>query len=381
MTLVVHLITGLGQGGAETMLAKLVAAPGSEPGSERVEHAVVSMTGDGALARRIADAGVPVHDLGMRRGVPDLRGAWRLVRLLGRLRPDVLQTWLYHADFLGLVAGRMAGVPAIAWNLRCSEMDMNQFRALSRALPWVLSRLSPLPAACVVNSRAGRLEHERLGYRPRRWVMIPNGFDIDRFRPDEDRRHRFRGELGLAADAVVVGMVARVDPMKDHTTFLDAAARVAAAVPEAVFVLVGQGCEDGGALAGAVAARGLTGRVRLLGRREDVAEILPGFDIFVLSSVGEGFPNVIGEAMAAGVPVVASDVGDCRAIVGEAGRVVPPGDATALAGALAETIAPGEATRAALGRAARARIEAEFTLPAIVALYDDFYRRLVNGHD
>lgn len=376
MIKVSHLITGLGSGGAERMLSLLV----THGGQADVSHAVISMLDAGFFGTEIERAGVPLNTLRMARGKPSLGAFLRLCRLLKRERPDVLQTWLYHADLMGFLAGRVAGVPRIVWNVRCSDMDMSRYSWLGRiALAW-LSRLSPLVDAIVVNSTTGRHVHERLGYRPNHWTMIPNGFDLDRFRPSEHFNRRFRQEIGAAAHQVVVGMVARFDPMKNHTAFLDAAVSIAATRSNVIFVFVGSGCESDGALACQVAARGLGGQVRLLGERNDVADILPGFDVFVLSSAyGEGFPNVIGEAMASGVPVIATDVGDSRAIIGDTGAVVPPADVEALGLAIGRMIDIGTGARAELGRAARARVKSAFLLPDVIRQYECLYRDLVAG--
>jgi glycosyltransferase involved in cell wall biosynthesis len=352
----------------------------------RFAHTVVSLTNAGGLGPSIAALGVRVHQLGMRRGIPDVRAVWHLARLIRRERPDVLQTWLYHADLLGLVAGRLAGVRPIIWNVRCSDMDMRRYSWSSRLPRWLLSALSALPAAVVVNSERGRQAHERLGYRPRRWVVIPNGIDVMRFRPDPDARARLRQELGLPLSARLIGMVARYDPMKDHATFLRAAAellrnRTTRAKVDLRFVGVGRDVMwDNPNLAALGQDLGLRGHVHLLGERDDVERLLPALDLATLSSLfGEGWPNVVGEAMACGVPCVVTDVGDAGTIVGETGRVVPPGDPSTLARAWAELLALPDGQRQALGAAARERIATHFSLEQVVRKYEDLYEELADG--
>lgn len=372
MIKVCHLITGLGPGGAESMLCKLVTSP-----SVGVHHTVISMTPDGFFEPMLQDQGVTVHNLGLTRGVPHPLGVFRLMSLLRDIRPDVLQTWLYHADLLGLIAGKLARVPAIAWNIRCADMDMRRYSRLSRMMPHILARLSRGPDACIVNSRAGNREHERLGYRPKRWEVIPNGFDLAQFNPDAGRRETGRREIGADDDTFVVGMVARVDPMKDHAGLLAALSRLIRDGHNLIGVFIGKGCGSDGPLRAEAAAQGLEERVRLLGERRDVARLLPALDVSVLASHSEGFPNVIGEAMACGVPVLATDVGDCRDIIDQTGIIVPPGSVDALARGLADLHALGRNGRARLGEAARARIEKMYGLPAIAKRYGDVYRDLV----
>ncbi len=366
---VLHVITDLSVGGAERMLANLVCTS-KEP---RVRHIVLSLMGDGAFAEQVMAAGIELHSLGLRRGGISPWALVRSVRLVRRLRPHVVQTWLYHADLLGLVAGRLGGIATVVWNLRCSDMDLGRYGRLTRTLVTVLARLSRFPAAVVTNSEAGRRWHEGLGYRPRRWVLMGNGVDIDRFRPDPESRRRWRQALGAADGDVVVGMVARIDPMKDHDGFL----RAAAARPGLVVVAAGRGVDQSPALRELAGAPGL--RVHLLPESGDVAGLMTALDVAVSASrFGEGFPNVLIEAMATGLPCIATDVGDSARILGEAGMVVPPRDEAALSEAIGR-LAGSAADRDRLGAAARRRVAEYFALERVVRRYDEFYLSLAGG--
>lgn len=376
MIKLVHLITDLSIGGAEMMLYKLLGGMDRS----RFHNVVVSMTGPGVLEERIRALGVPVLSLGMRPGAPDPPGFFRLIRFLGKDRPQILQTWLYHADLLGLLAGKCARVPAVVWNVRCSDVDLGKYSKLTAGVIRVLAALSPYPDVLVVNSEAGRRLHETLGYHPRRWDLIPNGFDLEVFHPDAAARPRFRAELGLASDALLIGLIARFDPMKDHDNFLQAAQCLLRRRAGVHFILAGRSVEPANtALAAAVRARGLEANVHLLGERRDMAYIMAALDILSSSSYGEGFPNVLGEAMASGVPCVATDVGDCARVVGDTGRVVPPKDPSALAEAWHELIEAGPMVRGRLGLSARDRIAAYFSLPVITTRYEALYERLAKA--
>jgi glycosyltransferase involved in cell wall biosynthesis len=371
---IMHLITDLDVGGAEVMLAKLAATTDQR----RFPTIVVSMLHPGSIGAELSGDGVCVKTLGMPRGVPDLRALFTLVRLLRENAIDVLQTWLYHADLLGLMAARLARVPRLVWNVRCSDMDLRQYSRLSAALPRLLARFSGQPDFVLVNSRAGLTAHEQLGYRPQRWEVVPNGFDTDRFRPNPDARARLRASLGWSPETFVVCLPARFDRMKDHASFLAAAARFAQDRDIARFVMLGRGVEMANEqLCGAVRRTGCGEKIALLGERHDMPELLAGSDLVTLSSVfGEGFPNVIGEAMACAVPVVATDVGDAAEIVGETGIIVPPGDGIALAAAWRHLLDLGAAGRASLGVAARQRIIENYALPTIVRRYEALYDEL-----
>ncbi len=371
MKKVFHVITELETGGAERMLMRLVSASDRK----RVSHLVVSMTGEDSLGKCIKEAGIPLFTLGMKRGRPSLGALIRFVRILKTEKPDILQTWLYHADLFGLIAGKLAGVRRIFWNIRCSDMEMTHYSHLSSWLVSVLARLSPLPGMVIVNSEAGREQHILRGYSPKSWRVIHNGFDLDEFRPEEGAKSRLCGELGLPLDSVLAGMIARYDPMKDHAGFLRAAGLAGPKYPKVHFVLAGKGVTpENGELRRGIERQNLEGRVHLLGERGDISALMPGFDFLCQSSLfGEGFSNVVGEGMACGVPCVATDVGDSAYIVGETGRIVSPGDPAALAEAMGEIAAMGEEGRRGLGKAARRRIRDLFNLPAVVAEYERIY--------
>ena len=374
MIRILHLITDLNTGGAEIMLSRLVLSMNRG----RFDNKVVSLTNLGQLGGDIQASGVPVFSLQMRRGIPNPLGIWRLFRLVKKERPQVLQTWLYHADLLGLLVGKLVRVSAITWNVRCSEMDMAQYSALSSIVRSVLVKLSRLPEAVVSNSMAGRQFHEAFGYRPRKWTVIPNGIDVDRFSPNPEARTKLRLELGVSHDIILVGLIARFDPMKDHINFLQAAKCLLKTHPKTHFVLAGQEIDHQNTeLTNSINALNIRENVHLLGERMDVQLILPGLDILASSSFSEGFPNVVGEAMACGLPCVVTDVGDSAWIVQDTGRVVSPRDPQALANGWRELIEMGSEHRQQLGLVARQRVKESFDLKKIAVQYENFYEELV----
>jgi len=370
-TKVAHLITGLETGGAERLLARLVA----RTDRARFESIVISMTGPGTIGPLIEASGVRVHTLGMRRGIADPRAVLRLRRILADYRPAVLQTWMYHADLLGLLARGLGWAPHLVWCVVCTESVGTS--VVRRLLGWGSAR----PDAVVSVSRAGQRLHEALGYRPRRWAYIPTGFDTERLVPDPALRRRQRAALGLGDAVVAIAIPARYHPMKDHATFLAAAGRLAPRLREARFVLIGKGSEPGNReLCEQIERHALGERVVLLGERGDIDALYGTFDIVTLSSAyGEGFPLVLGEAMSCGVPCVATDVGDCGAVIGDPAAVVPPRDPAALADAWERLARLPAAARAAQGAAARARIVEHFRLDSVVARYEALYDEITRG--
>ncbi len=235
-----------------------------------------------------------------------------------------------------------------------------------------------LPERIVYCSEASHRLHASLGYAEDRKSIIPNGFDVEAFGPDPRARPRLRAELGLPGETPLVGMVARFDPQKDHENFLQAAALLRAEMPEARFVMCGEGVTpDNAALQAWSGKYGVRDYCHLLGSRTNTAQLLAGLDVAsTASSYGEAFPMVVGEAMACGVPCVVTDIGDSSMIVGDTGRTVPPRDPQALAAAWAEILSQGAEGRGRLGGAARKRIAEHYSLARITRLYEDLYRKI-----
>jgi len=356
------LISGLRRGGAERMLVKLL----SKIDRSRFRPSVLSLSDEAALAGELLEMDVPVRFLGMRRGVPSPGKLLRLRRIVRAAAPDLVQTWMYHADLLGGLAARAAGVPVV-WNVRHTDLGMSGNRLRTLATAKMCALLSKrLPERIVCCAEAARESHVAFGYDASRMRVIPNGFDV----PPTEVYAGAREELGLAPDALVIGLVARFHPLKDHRNFVAAAARL----PGAQFVLCGDGVTEGNAeLMGWIRATGRAGAFRLLGPRADAWRLAAAFDVATSSSRGEGFPNAVGEAMAAGVPCVVTDTGDSAALVGETGRVVPAGDPLALAREWEILAGIRPEARRALGAAARRRIVDRFSMDAVADRYEDLY--------
>jgi glycosyltransferase involved in cell wall biosynthesis len=372
---VVHVIAGLSVGGAELMLAKLLSV------SQRAERRdeVISLTDIGPVGERIRQNSVPVRALGMRRGRAGLFGLIRLVRWIRRAQPDLVQTWMYHADLLGGVAATLAGRIPVVWGIRNGVLEP---RGNKRTTIWTAkasARLSHwVPQRIVCCSESARRFHESMGYQADKMSVIPNGFDVSTFKPDPEARARVRQDLRVPQDAVLIGLVARWDPQKDHENFVLAAGLLASRQPKVHFLLCGDGITpDNQQLAGWIAAGGITDRCHLLGRRMDVHRVNAALDIATSSSYAEAFPNVLGEAMACGVPCVATEVGDSASIVADSGRLVSPRDPRALMVAWEEMIQIGPEGRVRLGRLARQWVKENFDLPAVAARYSRLYESVL----
>ncbi len=360
---ILHVITDLYVGGAETMLVRLATA---EPGLAD-EIQVVSLLPDGPMAVPLRAAGIPVVEHNFRNPLGIIAGTVRLVRLIAKTRPDIVQGWMYHGDLAALVAVALSGQrrsTRLAWNIRCSDLDLTKYGSLLRLVVRACVALSSVPDLVIANSTAGMDVHRAWGYRPRRAEIAPNGIDIDRYRPDPAARAAVRGEFSIADDAVVLAHVARLDPMKDHPGFLAAMANL----PYAQALMVGAGTES---LPGAA-------NVYRLGRRSDVPRLLAAADFVVSSSAfGEGFSNALAEGMACGLPPVATAVGDAAIIVGDTGMLVPPRDPNALAAAVRALSRESRERRAERGARARGRILEHYSLERAQQRFAEIYATLL----
>jgi len=375
---ILHVITDLDVGGAEMMLLKLLTA--MDRGG--FENIVVSLRSPGKIGEAIACKGVQVRGLDMDRGLrAGLRGIAGLIRFVKRWKPDVVQTWLYHADLVGLLASICAGEGKVAWNIRCSNMDLRRYRKTTRMVVRLCAMLSSLPQAVITNSRAAIGYHRSLGYKQDRFLVIPNGFDTEKFRPDPSARNSLLLELGIPETARLVGHAARFDPMKDHGTFIEAARMTVGRNPEVHFLLAGEGVSTANPeLLRWLEEGDIGGNVHLMGPRSDMCRFMAGLDIFCTSSCfGEGFPNVIGEAMACGCPCVVTDVGDSRAIVGNTGMVVPPGLPSLMAHALEKLISMPSRDLMRMGNAGREIIVSRYSIKKVTGDYEKLYRDLAGG--
>lgn len=337
-----------------------------------VHSTVIALRGGGPLGDQLTALGIPVEHGTMEPGaLPAPAHARWLWRTLGRVSPDVVHGWMYHGN-LAATAGRFRGHPVL-WNVRQTLYDIRREPRLTRWMIRAGAALSAVPRRILYNSHLSAAQHEAMGYRKEATLVIPNGFNLDAFSPAAADRSAFRAELGLLADALLVGLVARAHPMKDHRMFLEAASRIVAADSRVHFVLVGTGMTPTSDLARTV-AEVLRPHVHWLGPRHDVPRITASLDIACLSSAwGEGFPNVLGEAMACEIVCVTTDIGDAAQIVGDTGRVVPAGDAHAFAAAVSDLLSDGIA-RATLGRRARQRVLQSYSLDAVVGQYAELYQ-------
>lgn len=372
-------ITGLGVGGAERMLLKLL----TNIDRRDFEPEVVSLTAQGKLTDELSTQfhaiDVPVHFLGMHRGVPDPRGVYRLAKWLRQRSPHLVNTWMYHADLIGGVAAKLAGDIPVVWNIRHSNLHPSLNKKTTVLTARSCALLSGwLPRKIICCAEESKKIHIHLGYDSLKMIVIPNGFDLTRFRPDPTAKADICKEIGIPHDSRIIGLIARFDPLKDHQNFIRAAHLLKKRDDKLHFILCGEGIsKENRQLVNSIKSAELKGSFHLLGHRSDIPRINASFDIATSSSCGEGFSNTIGEAMACGVPCVVTDVGDSSYIVGNTGKVVPPRNSETMANAWQELLELTPRDRNRLGLEARQRVLDLFSLDRVTRQYETVFRNVL----
>lgn len=369
------LIRSLDYGGAERQLIELAK------GLHARGHSIlVAVSYDlGPWGAELRAAGISVAVLAKRGRWDVLAYLWRLARLVRRVRPQILYAFLVEPSIQAAVLKPLIPGTRIVWGIRASNMHVRQYGWF----PSVTFRLSRYLARCadliIANSQAGAQYHRAQGYSARKITVVPNGIDLVRFRPDSDARRRARTAWGIPESGTVIGTVGRLDPMKDHWTLLEAAVHVIDKDPDTFFVCVGDGPEAyRSKLEARASSLRVSDRVIWVRAQEDMTAVYNAFDVCCLSSAfGEGFSNALGEAMACGVPCVATDVGDAASIIDWCGVIVPPGNPTQLAEGILQILATASADRK---HACRKRIEGQFSVELMVHRTERVLRAQVDAH-
>jgi len=317
--------------------------------------------------------------MGMRRGAPSPMMLLKPFFLLRKSRPDLVQTWMYHSDLIGGIVARLCGIENLCWNIRHCNLDKGKNKFLTLLTAKACAILSGLiPSRIICNSHAGKRTHSDFGYVDQKIQVIPNCFDLGDFFPDAKIRNQVRKTLRIDRDTFVFGHVGRYDVQKNHEGLFRSFAFVVERYPDALLVCCGRGVSsDNRKIIDQIQALNLCENVLLLGLRKDVSEVLNAFDLLVSSSVGEGFSNAIGEAMAVELPCVVTDVGDSARVVGSTGWVVDPACHESLAEAMTSAMDASREELRKRGRRARRRMGEIFSVEAIISSFEQLYLKLI----
>jgi len=367
MKKIVHIITGLNQGGAEAVLYKIC-----EETKEKFSHSVISLTDKGFFSKKFESLDIPVYAINFRKLFLIPVSVIRLYKLIKKQQPDVVQTWMYHADFFGGLAAKMAGVSSIIWNIRgpLNTKKTNLETLILVRLCAFISRWVPYKIVSC-SEYAGKV-HIGLGYLANKLMIIPNGYKI----PDLNKLDVHTQSLQTKKLAVV-GMIARYDPYKDHESLLMALKFVKQERIDFRCLLAGSEIDnDNSDLMNLIRSANLENNIELLGLQKNVNEVIEKLDIHILSSIDEAFPNVVAESMAMGVPNVCTNVGDAALIVGSLGWIVEPGKPKDLANAILEAVKEKEKSEWIVRKKqCRQRIVEHFSMGKMCNRYSNLWEK------
>ena len=372
---IIHIVTGLGDGGAEHTLFKICKH------DIKNKHIVISFKKYGKYFSLLNKLGIKVYCLNA--SFFSIHKFFFLIRLLQSLKPDIVQTWLVHADFIGSIAARLAGIKKILWNVRYSNIEIDKSKLTTILIIKVLAKLSYIiPEIIVIVSKKAKKIYESKGYDKRKLKFIPNGYDLSNLKGNKDQKIDFQKKIKIKKRIPLIGYVARYDPLKDHLNLLNALSLIRLKGKDFFCILVGSNINKNKILINEIKKLKLNNCVRLLGPVKNVSKVMNLLDIHVQSSASEGFPNVVAEAMVHKTPCVVTNVGDSSYIVGKTGWVVPPNDSVKLAKAI-ETAFNEIGTKNWNKKCneARVRIKQKFSLSKMIKSYNKVWIKVFKKND
>jgi len=366
---IVHIITGLNTGGAESMLEKLVI----ESVKHKASHIVVSLMDEGTIGPSIAKNST-LYCLGMRSGQSTIKSFWKLYKFISKESPDVIQGWMYHGNLAAFIINLFFR-KKLTWNIRCSIQDLDSLKTTTRYLVYLSKYLSLWVDKIVFNSKLSMEQHEAIGFNKEKSLLIENGFNIAKFKPYEGDEFDIKKSLDISTDAIIFGHVARYHPIKNH--IVDDFKSVISKYPNSYCIMIGRDVEPSNIeLYEAIERTGKAQHYFMLGECKNLVEFYSQFDFLISSSLSEGFPNVLGEAMACGTPCIVSDAGDSRVVVGKYGFSYPVQDRGLFLNAIDQAYETTETEYKALSKACRKRIVDEFSIESIYQKYSKYYMEL-----
>lgn len=334
-----HIVTGLDQGGVESWLYRLI-----QHSSKTSEHHVISMQNKGVYGDKLIEAGANVYELNMGNGfISNIIAIKKIWLLLKAINPNAIQCWMYHANFFGGVISYICGYRNIYWGIFATSLEVcitSKLTLLTDRLSSILSHF--IPKLIIVCSSEAIAPHVKLGYK-KSFKSIPLGYSAKEFKFNEKSREYYRKKWNISNTEILIGCIARWDPYKDHPNLILALKEVLSRVSPSAgvkLVLIGPNMDTKNLELMRIIKKNIhnSDHVILAGRVDNIADAISALDFHVLSSVSELFPNVIAETMLCGVPNIVTNVGGCKAIVGQYGWSVPAGSSNLLANSIYEAI-------------------------------------------
>ena len=376
LTKPLHIITSLSIGGAETMLLRLIK---HKPDLVK-STIVISLTDNGEIGRILESMGVSVISLGMHNWSSIFKALFKLKKIIQNEKPDIIHTWMYHANILGGIAAFLAKNKNIIWSIRRSECTRDESLStyIVMRIGAIFSNFLPKVVVCVAES--GLKNHQKYGYKPDNMVVIPNGFDLEQLKPDQVIRKEIRKELNIYDHDVVIGCVGRFHESKGYEILIASSMDVIKLHKKVKYLLIGRDLNQRNKiLMDWINNTGFSDHFLLAGEKHNVADYMRAMDIFCLSSITEGFPNVVGEAMASALPCVVTSVGDVQKIIGNNAILVEPKNKKLLSNGICEMLNLDDETRIKMGLNGRKKIEKEYPNKLICEKYFNLYSLISCG--
>ena len=370
---VLHIITGLQRGGAETLLCNLCKF------DKEHTHTIISLSELKDSEPVLNDQpNLSVYSLNFRNGKIKLSGLFKLFKLIKQIKPDMVQTWMIHADMIGGIVARLAGVKNIFWSVHYTNLVKGKSKRSTILLTKINAFLSYfIPKKIIYCAEKSKEVQESLGFKKTKGVVVQNGYDVDSFIQNTSLGLKFRNELDIHPEAFVIGHVGSYHPLKDQANLIEALTLLEQRGFDFYAVFAGTNLDNSNtSLVSLIKNKGLSNRIHLLGRRNDIPSIMNGIDLFILSSESEAFPNVLNEAMACGTPCVSTDVGDASLILGDTGWIVPSKDSESLYSSVIKAAQEKESNHSSWlkrGIACRQRIVQKFSLEKMVKKYKEVW--------
>jgi glycosyltransferase involved in cell wall biosynthesis len=362
---IIHIITGLGDGGAEHILYKICRY------DHLNEHIVISLKRFGKYFKLLNKLDVKVYSLNI--NIFSIFQFFKLIKILRLLKPDLVQTWLVHGDFVGSIAAKLAGIQNIVWNVRYSNLERKNTKFTTFVLVKILAKLSHIiPKSVIVVSKSTKFFCINFGYNKKKLCLISNGYDLNILKPLSNQKLYFQKKLKIKKNVPIIGLVARYHPVKDHFNLLQALSIMKSKNINFYCVLVGSNINNSNVkLISEIKRLKLSNFIKLIETNNNIVQVMNGLNIKILCSKREGFPNVVAEAMACGTPCIVTDVGDAALIVGKTGWIIPPNNpiklAEAINKAINEMITKNWSKRC---NQSRIRIEKKFDISKMIASYN-----------
>jgi glycosyltransferase involved in cell wall biosynthesis len=374
---ILHIISGLRSGGAENILYSLCQH------DKEYRHVIISLTDFQDSGMIHNKENVSVHKLNFSDRKTNLFELFKLYKHIRQIKPDIVQTWMIHADTIGGIVARLAGVKNIFWSVHYTNLVKGKSKKSTILLTKINAFLSNfIPKKIIYCAEKSREVQESLGFKKTKGMVVQNGYDVECFTQNTSLGSKFRNELDIHSEAFVIGHVGSYHPLKDQANLIEALTLLDQRGFNFYAVFAGVNLDNNNtSLVSLIKDKGLSNRVHLLGRRNDIPSIMNGIDLFILSSESEAFPNVLNEAMACGTPCVSTDVGDASLILGDAGWIVPSKDSESLYSSVIKAAQEKESNnRLWLQRsvACRQRIVQKFSLEKMVKKYKEVWINFKN---